>query len=385
MKWKDVKGGIQQNPMYWFLMVMVISASVGFQAWRILFNNFAKDELSLNGFHVGVIQSLRELPGFLVFLVVYVLLFLKEHTLSAFSIILLGIGIGITGFLPSFEGLLFSTFVMSIGFHYFETTNKSLTMQYFNKQEAPYVFGKLRAFAAIANIAIGAAMVGLTVVLSFKMIYLLVGLLVSAAGIYMIFQNPSRNDLAPQQKKIVLKKKYWLFYILNFLSGARRQIFVVFAVFLVVEKYNFPAHWVAILFVINNLITYFVNPVIAKSINAYGERKVLTFEYVGLIFVFLSYALFENIWIVALLYILDHIFFNFAIGINTYLQKIADPEDITPSASAGFAINHIMAVIVPILGGYLWLLDWKIPFYIGAGLSFISLFVTQMIKVPEEN
>jgi len=369
--------------MYWFLMVMVVGASVGFQSWRILFNNYASDELHLNGFHVGTIQSLREVPGFFVFLIVYLLIILKEHTVSSLSIILLGIGVGLTGFLPSFEGLLLTTFLMSVGFHYFETTNKSLTLQYFSKTEAPYVFGKLRAFGAVANIAVGALLYWLTMFLEYKHIYLLIGILVASAGIYMLFKNPSKADIPAQAKKILLKKKYWLFYMLNFLSGARRQIFVVFAVFLIVKKYNFPPHWVAVLFVINNILTYIVNPIIAKAINTYGERKVLSFEYIGLFFVFLSYALFENMWIVAGLYILDHIFFNFSIGINTYLQKIAEPEDIAPSASVGFAINHIMAVVMPVFGGLLWLVNWQIPFFIGVGLSAVSLVFTQMIKIPK--
>lgn len=382
MKWNDLKHGIRANPMYWFLMVMVLGASVGFQSWRILFNNYAFDELHLDGFHVGIIQSVREVPGFFVFLVVYLLLILKEHTVSALSIILLGTGVAFTGFLPSFEGLLFATFLMSLGFHYFETTNKSLTLQYFSKQESPYVFGKLRAFGAVANIAVGALLYWLTQFMNYKHIYMLIGFLVAGTGFYMYFKNPSRNDLPIQAKNIVLKKKYWLFYVLNFLAGARRQIFVVFAIFLVVEKYRFPAHWIALLFVVNNILTYIINPIIAKAINFFGERKVLSFEYVGLTFVFLSYALFDNMWIVAGLYIVDHIFFNFAIGISTYLHKIADPQDIAPSASVGFAINHIMAVVMPVFGGLLWLVNWQIPFFIGVGLSLLSFIFTQLIKVP---
>ena len=86
--------------------------------------------------------------------------------------------------------------------------------------------------------------------------------------------------------------------------------------------------------------------------------------------------------IVALLYILDHIFFNFAIAIRTYFQKVGDPRDIAPSMAVGFTINHIAAVVIPAIGGLLWIVDYKIPFFAGAGMSLISLAAVQLIKIP---
>ncbi len=127
--------------MYSYLLVLVICASAGLQGWMALFTNFAKEIVGVNGFQIGVAQAVREIPGFLTFAVMYLLLVLREHRLSAWSVVLLGIGIGATGFFTTFPGLLLTTVLMSIGFHYFETTNKSLTVQYFNKHDAPIVFG----------------------------------------------------------------------------------------------------------------------------------------------------------------------------------------------------------------------------------------------------
>ncbi len=366
--------------MYPYLLVLVLSAMGGFQGWRTLLNNFAVEEATLSGFQIGVVQSLREVPGFLVFLVVFVLLLVREHKLAAISVLIMGVGIALVGFFPSFPGLIFTTVLMSIGFHYFETTNKSLTLQHFDTLQAPIVFAKLRSYGALTNIVVGALVWAVSDYLPYKYSFLFIGLCVVAAGIYALTQNPIKRETAPQHKKIILRKKYWLFYVLNLLSGARRQIFVVFAVFLLVERYHFTVKEIAILFVINNILAYFFNPIIAKWINKYGERKVLSLEYIGLFFIFLGYAYFQNRYFIAGLYLFDHLFFNFSIGISTYLQKIADPRDIAPSASAGFAINHIMAVVVPVMGGLLWMVDFRIPFVIGAGLSVISLFFVQQIR-----
>ena len=180
---------------------------------------------------------------------------------------------------------------------------------------------------------------------------------------------------------MVFRKKYWLYYFLTFMAGARRQIFIAFAVFLLVKKFEYSLQEVTLLFVVNNAINFFLTPQIGKAIIRFGERKVLSLEYGTLIVVFLAYAYVESKWIVTILYILDHIVFNFSIAIRTYFQKIGDPRDIAPSMAVGFTINHIAAVIIPAIGGIVWMVDYKIPFIAGAVMSLISLSAVQLIKI----
>jgi Major Facilitator Superfamily len=372
---------IKQNPMYRFLMVLTISSTVGLQTWRTLFDNFAVRAAGLDGNHIGVIQSVREIPGFLALLAVFAIMLIKEHRLSALSILVLGIGVAVTGLFPSYSGLLFTTLIMSFGFHYYETTNQSLTLQYFDKQTSPWVFGKLRSLAAASNVTIGIIIYFIAPLLPFAQIYLLIGGFIIAAGCWGFSQNPVDRNIVPQHKKMIFRKKYWLYYFLTFMSGARRQIFMAFAVFLLVKKFQFTVQEVTILFVINNLVNYFLSPLIGKGIIRFGERKILSLEYFSLIFIFLAYATVESKTLVAILYILDHIFFNFAIAIRTYFQKVGDPRDIAPSMAVGFTINHIAAVVLPAIGGLLWIVDYRIPFVCGAILSIVSLVAVQQIKV----
>ncbi|RUT79906.1 MFS transporter [Ancylomarina longa] len=374
---------LKRNLMFQYLMLLVIAATAGHQGWRTLFNNFAVDDIGINGFQVGVIQSVREIPGFLALLVVYLLLIIKEHKLSAIAVLLVGLGVALTGFFPSFLGLIFTTFLMSVGFHYFETTNKSLTLQYFSINQSPIVFAKQKSWTAMANIGMGAFILIVSQFISVQASFVLIGAAVFCVGIYAFFLNPVDKSLPPQNKGMVLRKKYWLFYVLNFLSGARRQVFVVFAVFMMVEKFHYSVKDIAILFVINNIITYFISPFIAKGINRLGERIMLSMEYFSLIFVFLGYAWVENAWFIAGLYIIDHIFFGFSMGINTYFQKTGDAKDIAPSMAVGFTINHISAVVIPVLGGLLWMIDRQIPFIAGSIVSIISLGFVQLIKVKK--
>ena len=373
----------KNKPMYTYLLVLVICASAGLQGWMALFTNYAKEVVGVNGFQIGVAQAVREIPGFLTFMVMYVLLIMKEHRLSAWSVVLLGIGIGATGFFTSFTGLLMTTVIMSIGFHYFETTNKSLTVQYFDKKDAPIVFARLRGYGALANITVGSIVWMLSFILPYRINFLLLGIFISSAGIYMLSKNPANDQGLHHQNKLVLRRKYWLYYTLNFLSGARRQIFIVFAIFLLVEKYRLSVSTVAGIFVLNYALTYLTNRYISKAINVYGERVVLSLESASLFILFLGYAFIENAWVAVILYVLDSIFFNFSIGLNTYLQKTADAGDLAQSTAVGYTINHISAVVIPLIGGSLWLLNWQLPFIIGACLTVVSLYFTQKIKTPQ--
>jgi len=375
----------KKDPMYLYLLILTLCATGGLQAWRTLFDNFAVQVIGLDGHHIGIIQSIREIPGFLALLVVYVLLVIKEHKLAAISIFILGLGVCLTGIFPSFYGLIFTTLLMSFGFHYFETMNQSLTLQYFSTTDSPLVLGLLRSRSAGCSMIVALFFLIFSDFLSFTSMYMGFGLLIIIIAIFAFMQNPTRTDIPVQHKQMIFKKRYWLFYLLTLLAGARRQIFIAFAVFLLVKKFEYSVQEVACLFLFNNAVNYYLSPFIGKCIAKYGEQKVLSLEYSALIIIFIGYGLVENKYLAALLYILDHIFFNFAIAIKTFFQKIADPKDIAPSMAVGFTINHIAAVALPVAGGLLWLIDYRIPFYAGAVLSVASLIAVQCIPAQLRN
>ncbi len=370
------------DPMFRYLMVLSIASMAGLQTWRTLFNNFAVDMAHLTGYHVGIIQAVREIPGFLALLAIFVIRYVEEHRLSNISIIILGAGVILTGFFPSFLGLIATTLIMSFGFHYYETTNQSLTLQYFDQKTSPWVFGKLRSIGSASNIVIGLLILALSSYLSYKMMFLGFGLLVVGAGIWGFFQHPTHSRIAVQHKKMILRRKYALYYFLTFMAGARRQIFVAFAVFLLVKKFSYSVQTVTALFVLNNFVNYFLSPIIGKAIIRFGERKILSLEYGSLIFIFIAYAYTDSALIAGVLYVFDHVFFNFSIAIRTYFQKIGKPEDIAPSMAVGFTINHIAAVLIPAIGGLIWISNYKLVFLAAAGLSLISVLAVQWIRIP---
>ncbi|MEJ8474827.1 MFS transporter [Roseibium algae] len=375
-----------RSPVF-LLMIMAGAMQLSFAAWWNLMNNFAVQELSFTGREIGIQQSIREIPGFLSFAAIYFLLVMREQTLAYISLALLGVGVAVTGYFPTAMGFYITTFVMSVGFHYYETMNQSLSLQWLPKATAAASMGKIISVGAFAQlIAYGLIFLGWKAFdLSFTTVFLVAGGLTIVVLAFAILAFPSFREGIPQRKKLFLRQRYWLYYALTFMAGARRQIFTVFAGFLMVERFGYHVHEVAGLFLLNGLFNMLLAPKIGQLIVRFGERKALMVEYVGLTFVFVSYAFVTNATMAAGLYVIDHAFFAIAIAIKTYFQKIADPADIAPTAGVAFTINHIAAVVIPVVFGLIWLVSPAAVFLAGAGMTLVSLALASIIPSnPEE-
>jgi len=354
---------------------------LSFDTWMALINNFAVERANFTGVEMGILQSLREVPGFLTFTVVFVLLIVREQRLAWISLALLGAGTALTSLFPSVYGLYITTMIMSVGFHYFESVKQSLALQWIDKDNLPIVLGRLVSVGAFAGLIVFA-----TIFVAKKfgnidkdVMYWVGGGLTFAVAIYAAVAFPKFVSTTEQHKTLILRKRYWLYYLLMFMSGARRQIFVVFAPFLMVETFGLETEWVAALMGINLVTTMIVAPAIGRMISRFGERSALTFEYIGLVFIFAAYAFVDNVAIAAVLYILDHVFFAMAIAIKTYFQKIADPADIASTSGVSFTISHIVAVGLPAVYGFLWIISPAAVFLSGAAMAAVSLVLARMV------
>ena len=368
------------NPIS-LLILMSIAMPIAFNAWSAMLNNFVVEKAAFTGVEIGILQSLREVPGFLSFTLIFVLLVIKEQTFAVFSLALLGLGVCLTGFFPTVYGLYFTTVLMSIGFHYFEAVKQSLSLQWLSKEEAPIILGKLLAVGSLTSLIVYGCLWALLEFfqLPYWINFAIAGGICIFLALVMFIFYPAFPSKVEQNQNLVLRKRYWLYYLLTFLSGARRQIFVVFAAFLMVEKFGYSASQVTLLFLVNYAFNYFFAEKIGSLIGKFGERRALTFEYIGLIIVFIAYGLVENATVAAFLYILDHMFFALAIAITTYFQKIADPKDMASNAGVSFTINHIAAIVVPALLGLVWMWSHSLVFYIGAIFALLSLIAAQFI------
>jgi hypothetical protein len=360
------------------LLLMAGAVPLSFATWQALLNNFAIERAAFTGIEIGVLHSLREIPGFLAFAVVFLLFLLREQSIALISLALLGVGTLITGFFPNVMGLYITTVIMSVGFHYYETIQTSLSLQWLDKDKAPEVLGRIIAVGAFTSI-VTFGMIWLAfdlASLGFTAVYALGGAATVLIALICAVSFPQFPAKIRQHRHMVLRKRYWLYYALTFLSGARRQIFIVFAGFLMVEKFGYSVAAISVLFLINATLNMLFAARIGRLIGIVGERAALVFEYTGLVIVFIAYAFVNNAELAAGLYIVDHFFFALAIAIKTYFQKIADPADFASSAGVAFTINHIAAVILPAVLGILWLNSPATVFLVGAALAGLSLLLS---------
>lgn len=363
------------------LFILAVGNTIAFATWQVLLNNFVVERAAFTGEEIGLLQSLREVPGFLAFTAIAILVFIRQQNFAILSLITLGIGTAITAFFPTALWLYFTTVIMSFGFHYLETMHNSLSLQWLTKDEAPKVLGQLLSTRAISNLLVLSSIYLYLIFFpeNYMFIYLIAGGTAILIGVFCWTAVPQFEDSVVQRTELFLKKKYWLYYVLTFLAGARRQIFVVFAGFLMVEKFGFAIENVVMLTLVNAALTFWLAPKIGSLIGYIGERRALTLEYLGLIIVFVGYAFVNSAAVAVALYLLDHLFFAMAIAIKTYFQKIADPEDIAATSSISFTINHIAAVVLPAALGLLWVINHSAVFFAGAAIAAISLGLAQLI------
>lgn len=379
-----------RRPIF-LLLLMAAAMPLAFSTWLALLNNFVIGEAGFTGVEIGWLHSVREIPGFLAIGVIALLWIMREQTLAVGALVLLGAATAITAWFPSFSGLLIVTMLSSVGFHYYETVAQSLQLQWIDKKRAPQMLGWITAVGSGASLLAYGFLVltWKTLGLSYNFVYMLSGGMTLAIAVFCWFAYPKIESPEPQLKTFVLRRRYWLYYSLQFMAGARRQIFIVFAAFMMVERFGFEVHEVTALFLINYVANMVFAPLMGKAVAKWGERRALVFEYVGLVGVFLAYGgIYYFGWGMMLamaLYILDHLFFALAFALKTYFQKIADPQDIAPTAAVAFTINHIAAVFLPALLGYLWVASPGAVFGLAAGMAMVSLGLALLIpRHPEK-
>jgi MFS family permease len=386
----------------------------GYGLWQSLFQNFAEDQIGVKAIYMGWIQSFREIPGLMGILVAVLALVLVEMRIAGISVVLMGAGIFLTGAAHDIVGLIAATLVMSVGFHFFYASNSSAVLLAVGKDEAPKVLGRLNSLAALAAI-IGAFLIfGTLDAWGYRSLFQIGGAVVVIGGLALLPFGRQPMQVDRTRRRAPVRRQYWLYYVLQFMMGSRRHIFTTFAVFLLVQEYQVTAQTITLLFLINSLIGTYFHQAFGKIVARFGERRVLTFNFCFLVLVFLGYAIIPMLsalktpgflmpavgfgeWvlfpafpatpgllILLGLFVADHVLFGFSIALQSYFQKIAlSPEEITPNISLGQTINHIAAVILPVVGGVMWeVMGGQYTFAIGVVIALLSLALTQRMKTP---
>lgn len=362
------------------------------------FNNYLAQVHNLSEVARGGLEFPRELPGFLVVVVFTLLLFLKDTRLAMLSALLVGISLWGQGFLaPNFGMVVFWMLMWSTGAHLFSVMRSSLALRLAEKGQAGKILGQMGGLEA-AGILVGSLVVYFGVSLfrfSFGVIFGIAGVcaLLAALGLWLIEGEPIKRP----ERFLLLKRKYSLFYLLNILFGARKQIFLTFAPWVLIHLFSQGVKTFAILGLIGTFIGLFFRPLLGLAIDRFGERRIIFTESFILVFVCLFYA-FAARWftfhtallIIMACFITDQVLFAVNIARVTYLNRIVDtPDDISPTISMGITFDHAVSMTVPFGGGLLWAVYGYHWVFLAAAIIalanlVVSLYIPEFSPTPSE-
>jgi predicted MFS family arabinose efflux permease len=367
--------------MLTYLLVSNFILYFGFQVWQTMFNNYAVEVIGVGPAGIGLIQAVREIPGLLGFLLGVLVLYLSEVRIMAFSIVILGVGMILTGGANGLVLLMAATFIMSIGFHFFDGCSNAVVLMSESKRQTPRTLGIVGSLGSLAAVVASLVVFVLAKPMGYRWLYVAVGGIAIVGGLVLLPFRGAKEAL-PVGRKITLRRRYWLYYALAFLMGSRRHIFTTFAILLLVRNYGISVQTTAILYLVNSLVNIVTLRLAGTLVARLGERIVLTATFGLLAFVFLGYAYVTFLPVLFALFVLDNVLFGTSLALTTYFQKIAvTHEEITSNVSAQQTINHIAAVIIPIVGGTAWeMFGSQAPFLIGVVIVVASLMLTQFIR-----
>lgn len=364
-----------------FIIVSNFLLNFGFQVWQTLFNNFAVEQLGAGPGTVGLIQAVREIPGLLGFVIAFLALVMSEIRLMALSVVVMGVGVLLSGQAETTTYLLVSTFIMSLGFHFFMPSSNAVVLMIMKEQDTPRTLGNLGSLGSLAAVAGTGAVLLLAAPLGYRTLFHLVGVLVIIGGL-LLLPFGGRPSGLPTGRKVKLRRRYWLFYLLSFLLGSRRHIFTTFAVFLLVKDHGVSVQTTAMLFLANSIINVLTLRWTGQLVGRIGERTAMTITFASLALIFLGYAYIPSLPLLYALFILDNVFFGFNVSLTSYFQKIAVSRDeITSNLSTQQAIEHIAAITVPLIGGTVWeVYGREAPFLFGVAIVLLGLLLAQFMR-----
>ena len=376
----------QWNRDFTLLAVAVFSVGLFFGVQLTLFNNFIVDRLQIEADQLGVIEALREVPGLLNALIIALLAGLAAPLFAGGSLVLMGGGLMAYAVVDNVTSLAVFSVLWSIGFHSWVPLEQSMALQFSPGQTKGRWLGQLRAVSSVGWLtAIGLCLL-LFRFIGYNGLFVMAGAATMGGGLCVFFASRRR---VPGERALVLRRRYTVYYLLQFLQGCRKQMFITFAIFALVKVHGMPVTTTMVLVLINQILVTLTGPTVGRWVDRFGERRMLSWSYVGLIFVFLGYATVTHRPTLYVLYCIDNVIFFGGIALTTYLYKIAPSEDLKPTLSMGVTMNHAAAVTAPLVGGFAWYyFGYEVIFYAGAVVAFISLIVCQWVgpaiePVPE--
>ncbi|MBN1249639.1 MAG: MFS transporter [Anaerolineae bacterium] len=339
--------------------------------------NFFVESLGLGSDQVLWLEGIREIPGLALIFLAALTMRLPLSYRTAASIILMGLGYGAYAFIGSYSALLVVAVIASLGMHMWLPLHSSLAMSLSPKGKTATVVGTLNGISALASIigmGVLALIGGLVTQIPLSAYYLIGAGLVVVAGLLILRVPRDVGVTATTPPRMLVKRRYWLYYVLTFLQGSDKQVLNTFGLLVLVETFGLPVWQISLILVASSIVNLIGSPYMGRLIDRFGERAMISMSYVVLTVCCLGFAVSHNVWLLVVLLLAIKLFITVGIALETYVYRNAPAEELTPTLSAGVSINHVTSVGMPLVAGaVLPYVGYEGVFLGTAGLILLSI------------
>jgi MFS family permease len=349
----------------WFLFVCAVTAlAVSSRINDTIFNNYLGDVFDIEAQARGQLEFPRELPGFLVVLMAGLLATLPVTRLGLVGGIVMAVGtagLGLVG--AHWYPMLGMMILGSAGMHLLQPTTSSIAIGLSKAHERGKRMGQMGSFQTVGTL-IGCGFVYLMFrgqAPRYNLGFICAGGVAAVAAI--LFGLMHIPHLHQPRSRLVVKRKYSLYYVLELFFGARKQIFITFGPWVLIKIYKAQASDIAGLFVIASVLGIGFKPIVGWAIDRFGERIVMIADGLTLIFVCLGYGYAFELtgdmrtahWLASGCFVLDEMLFALGTSRAVYASRLTDsPQELASTLSMGISVNHIVSMIIPAMAGKIW-------------------------------
>jgi predicted MFS family arabinose efflux permease len=364
------------------LAFTVFAISLGQGLLNAASTNFLVNDLGLSGRQVLWLAGIREIPGLTLVFIAMLIMHLPLSRRAALALVVMGVGYCLYAAVQSYIALVAVALLASLGFHNWLPLQGTLGFALTEKRHSGRIMGFLSSIGALASIVGMGLTALLATTLPLRAFFVVGGILIVLGGLLVARIPTDVGEQKQAQPRILLKKRYWLYYVLTFFEGSRTQVFGSFGTLVLVQSYGLDAQQISLLLVTSGIVNFVFAPTIGRLLDLVGERFTLTISYVLLALCFVGYATVHNVWFLCGMLIGINLLVTLSIGLSTYVNRIAPPEELGPTLSAGVSINHITSVTMSLLAGtLLGLIGYEKLCWGAAGVITLSVPFALSIKV----
>ena len=300
------------------------------------------------------LEGIREVPGLALMFIAALTMRLPLSRRASVSLLVMGVGYALYATVGSYSALLVVAVFASLGMHMWMPLNSALGMCMSTKDRTGRVLGALSSVGAMASLA-GMGVISLVSLLFESMslnVYYLVGGGFIVAAALLIWRLPTGiGATEEEQPRMLIKGRYWLYYVLTFFQGSRKQVLGTFGTLVLVQNFGFKVWQISLLLLASSVVNMIAGPTVGALVDRFGERRTVSLSYVALALGCVGYATIHETWILVPLLIAIKLAVMFGMGLSTYVYRTAPPEELTPTLSAGISINHVTSVAMPLIAG----------------------------------